>query len=158
MKKCTPNRRPLRMKGGVSELTHHLMQRGEPIRVQQAEHPINSRDLTNVFDFGTGRKNRSDAHREVACKCRPQTGAMLQKNKFLNGLKKAPWRRHQSVDPSSMGRCQYVDCPGRKASKAKVPRPYDAYLRCKKCSIVLGKDIFLCNAYKKHISLSPSFP
>ena len=90
MEKYTPNRRPLRMKGGVSELANHLMQRGEPMRLQKAEHPTNSRDLTNMFDFGTGRKIRSDAHGEVACKGRPQTGAMLQKNKFLNGLKKAP--------------------------------------------------------------------
>jgi len=118
------------------------------MRLQKAEHPNNSRDLTNVFDFGTGRKIRSDAHGEVACQGRRQTGAMLQKNKFLNGLKKAPWRRHQSVAHSSKGRCQYVDCPGRKASKAKVPRPYDTHMRCEECSIALGKDIYICNSYK----------
>ena len=36
------------------------------MRMQRAEHPFHERDLRDVFDPGTGRKIRTDAHGEVA--------------------------------------------------------------------------------------------
>ena len=46
------------------------------MRLYPDEHPKNSRDLTNVFDFGTGQKIRSDAHGEVAHNGVALTGVM----------------------------------------------------------------------------------
>ena len=156
-KKCTPNPRPLKMKEGVSELSYQLMQRDETMQLYPTEHPKNSRDLTNVFDFGTGRKIHSDAHGDkVACNGVAQTGAMLQRKKFLNILKKAPWHRHQSVAHSRKGRCHYVDCPDKKAGKAdnKRARAYETCMKCKECSIALGKDVFFVIHTKVVIHIS----
>jgi hypothetical protein len=57
----TTDRRVMSMPECVSFLAHHLMQKGESMRLQAAEHPKFSRDLTSVFDYGTGRKLRKDA-------------------------------------------------------------------------------------------------
>ena len=93
-KRYISNHRPLDMQEGVSELSHELMQRGETMRSYQTEHPMNSRDLTNVFDFGTGRKICTDAHGDVAQKGQSLTGAMVQRNRFYNAQNKAPWHKH----------------------------------------------------------------
>ena len=62
----TPHRRKMKIPEYVKELTHALLQRGTKVRMQFAKHPKNSRDLTNVFDYGTGRGIRLDATEEVA--------------------------------------------------------------------------------------------
>ena len=67
VKKFTPDRRALDMPGCVKILTHYLLQRGDSMRTYRPEHPKFSRDLTNVFDFGTGCKICTDAKGIVAC-------------------------------------------------------------------------------------------
>ena len=62
----TPNRRAMTMPESVKELAHALMQRGDDVRLRKAHHPNPSRDLTNVFDYGTGNVTRSDAIGYVA--------------------------------------------------------------------------------------------
>ena len=57
----TPRRRVLDMPEAINELAHALMQSGDAMRTRRDEHPIHLRDLTNVFDHGTGREIRSDA-------------------------------------------------------------------------------------------------
>ena len=46
----TPRRRVLAMPEAINKLVHALMQRGDTMRKQKAEHPAPSRDMTNVFD------------------------------------------------------------------------------------------------------------
>ena len=58
-------RRKQSMPARIQFLSHNLMQRGESMRTRKAEHPKHTRDLTNVFDFGTGRKQRSDTKGRV---------------------------------------------------------------------------------------------
>ncbi|KAL7527926.1 hypothetical protein ACHAXR_002197 [Thalassiosira sp. AJA248-18] len=62
----TPDRRKMTMPQCVKFLSHDLMQRGPPMRSLLPEHPQHSRDLTNIFDYGTGRKLRTDAKGTVA--------------------------------------------------------------------------------------------
>jgi hypothetical protein len=65
-KEHTPFRKRMDMDECVNMLAHYLMQMGPSMRKQLAEHPKPTRDLTNIFDFGTGRKIRSDAKGEIA--------------------------------------------------------------------------------------------
>ena len=53
--------RPLKMPEQVKELSHALMQHGVPMRSLKPEHPTFTRNIDQPFDFGTGRKQRSDA-------------------------------------------------------------------------------------------------
>ena len=73
-----------------------------------AEHPKYSRDLTNVFDYRTGRGIRLYTAGEVA---KPAT----EKYKITKRLsllkiqqKKAPWRRHHSFSNGNRGRCCWI--------------------------------------------------
>ena len=147
----TPSRRILKTPACVKELAHALMQRGEIVRKQKAEHPIPSRDMTNVFDHGTGRTLRSDAHGVVA-KCGQRApGISLYLGRLRSWQKKAPWRKHQSVAYHTRGKCAWIGCPGKKRSKVnkeKRSRSYDTFMRCEECSAMLGKDMFFCNNTK----------
>ena len=68
------------------------------MRMQRAEHPLHERDLTDVFDPGTGRNIRTDAHAEVATSFVDTTvKAMTPKRGISLIQKKSPWRIHQSV-------------------------------------------------------------
>jgi hypothetical protein len=146
-KEHTPDRRLLTMPMCVKELAHALMQSGDDMRVREAGHPLYTRDMTNVFDLGTGQAVRSDAKGVMADKHeRPQVLkrlAILQKQQ-----KKAHWRMHQSVAGKEKGRCCWKNCEGLKASKAACPRRPETHMRCEECSALLGKNIFLCNGYK----------
>lgn len=65
-KEHTPFRKRMDMNECVCILSHSLMQTGPPLRKQVAEHPKYTRDLTNVFDFGSGRRIRKDAKGEIS--------------------------------------------------------------------------------------------
>ena len=149
--KHTPNRRKLCMGECVNILAHSLMQAGEPMRSYSAEHPQTSRHLGGLWDWGAGRRIRSDCQWTVA---RGTRGPRFVSHEARGGgdlrkkRKKAKWRVHQSFAHSKKGRCCFVNCPGRKKSKAKVKRSYDTYMRCEECSVAAGKDIYLCNNVK----------
>ncbi len=157
VKKFTPDRRALDMPGCVKILTHYLLQRGDSMRTYRPEHPKFSRDLTNVFDFGTGRKIRTDAKGIVACGTRGRGAveAPQQRMRELrNKQKKSAWRIHQSMASSKRGRCCWVHCPGLTASAAnKKPRTYETSMRCEECSAMLEKNVFLCNDTKKGVPI-----
>ena len=143
----TPLRRTVTMEEGVKELAHTLMQRGESVRVQEPEHPQFTRDLTSVFDTGSGRRVRSDAKGVVASstaqpRISKRVAALRQKQKRL------PWRKHQSVAYHMRGRCHYSRCPATKTSAAERKRSYLTFMRCEECSAVAGKDMFFCNDTK----------
>eukprot|EP00956_Cyclotella_meneghiniana_P007499 scaffold10154_cov63-Cyclotella_meneghiniana.AAC.22 len=59
---------PKNLQESVCILAHHLMQKGEPMRKRAAaaEHPLLTRDRTNVHDFGSGQALQSDACGDVA--------------------------------------------------------------------------------------------
>ena len=62
----TPDCCKMDMDECVCFLAHLLMQRGNKMRTQVPEHPNFSRDLTNVFDFGSDRKICSNAKGTIA--------------------------------------------------------------------------------------------
>ena len=81
------------------------------MRTYRPEHPKFSRDLTNVFDFGTGRKIRTDAKGIVACGTRGRGAveAPQQRMRELrNKQKKSAWRIHQSMGM----RVKLINCQG----------------------------------------------
>ena len=123
--KHTPSRHKMSMRECVNILAHKLMQQGEPIRTYSAEHPMTSRHLCGILDFGCGRRIRSD------CKASVARGTVSRGPRFV-GLrkkqKKAKWRVHQSLANSKRGRCCYINCPGKSASKAKIERRYDTFM------------------------------
>ena len=96
MKENAPFSRALSMPSQVKELAHALMQRGEPMRRYKPEHPKHVRDLTHPFDYGCGRRLRSDAKGDTAPpgpmpRAPPKTINTLKKKQ-----KKSTWRQHQS--------------------------------------------------------------
>ena len=109
-----------------------------------------SRNLTNVFDYGTGNATRSDAKGFVV---RNDISARISTrySTLKKQQKKAPWRKHQSVAHTKQGRCCWRDCPGKKTSKAKQPRPYDGFHICEECTALRGKDVHFCNSSKKGV-------
>jgi hypothetical protein len=93
------------------------MQMGPPMQKQLAEHLKPTRDLTNIFDFGTGCQIRSDAKGEMA----PGFGtfnagnvgaaaATEQRYRELRAKQHtSPWRIHQSCALERKGRCHWPD-------------------------------------------------
>ncbi|KAL7528337.1 hypothetical protein ACHAXR_002389 [Thalassiosira sp. AJA248-18] len=151
----TPDCRKMTMPECVKILSHSLMQRGPPMRLQTPEHPNYSRDLTNVFDFGTGRKLRTDAFGTVAQGVR---GAVIaapnqRMRELRNKQKKAEWRTHQSMACEKKGKCQWDNCPGMKKSIAKRKRNFDTFMRCEEWSARLGKNVMLCNNVKSGVPI-----
>ena len=145
--------RPLKMPEQVKELAHTLMQRGPPMRTKNPEHPSFTRDISQPFDFGTGRKQRSDAKWRRAPTTIRAGRKVTQIQTLRKRQKRATWRHHQSKAHSSRERCVWKDCPGIKCSKAVIPRSYDTSMRCEECTAFSGKSIFLCNDNKKGVAV-----
>eukprot|EP00956_Cyclotella_meneghiniana_P004248 scaffold5201_cov42-Cyclotella_meneghiniana.AAC.2 len=139
VKKHTPSRVLLKMKECVNMLAHHFMQTGPPIRKRKAQHPIPSRDLTNILDFGCGRKHRSDAKGEIAdVTPRGNVGAAAPEQRLqeLHAKQhKHPWRH-----PWRQGRCCWKKCPGLDNVGTSRKRPSGSYMYCEECNAyVKGK-------------------
>mmetsp|Transcript_29715 Transcript_29715/g.54805 ORF Transcript_29715/g.54805 Transcript_29715/m.54805 type:complete len:295 (+) Transcript_29715:1717-2601(+) len=148
----TPDRRFLEMREAIEEMTHAFCQRGVSMRLQRAEHPWHSRDLTNVFESGVGRKVRSDAQGTIA-RSGPKLQSILKKiYALVNRQKKARWHRHRSLAYHKYGKCAWEGCVGLKKSKAKRPRNYDTYMRCDECSALRGKDMFFSVTTQRRVS------
>ena len=141
------------MKEGLQEMTHAFCQRGQSMRLQEAEHPLHSRDLTNVFESRSGRKIRSDAQGSIARSGKKPNILLRGLRALRNRQKKAPWRTHQNLAHHRKGRCAWEGCPGKKVSTAERPRSYDTTMRCEECSALLGKDMFFCNNTKKGVTV-----
>ena len=148
MAKHNPGRHLLTMPQCVNELAHTLMQRGEEMRSQAAEHPSHKRDLRNVDDFGCGRKRRSDAKGFASRADEP--APQVIKKKLKHAKKKQPWRVHQSMpyeDPKGKRhRCCYEDCPGRMECSSK--RAFYTFMHCEECSSMGDGMQFFCNTLK----------
>ena len=153
VKEHTPSRVLLKMKECVNMLAHHFMQTGPPIRKRKAQHPIPSRDLTNILDFGCGRKHRSDAKGEIAdVTPRGNVGAAApeQRLRELHAKQsKHPWRMHQSVPHEKQGRCCWKKCAGLDNVGTLRKRPSGTYMYCEECTAESGSIVYLCNAYVK---------
>ena len=87
--------------------------------ISAAEHPLHSRSVAAVHDFGTGRKNCSDALGKVSQMHRgPNTSAIINRLRDLRQKqRKSLWRTHQNVPCNIRGRC----CLGR-VSRTEVGR------------------------------------
>ena len=126
------------------------------MRTQVPEHPVISRDLTNVFNFGTGRKVRKDVKATIAHgapsgnSAKPAPAQRMRELKYMQ--KKEVWRHHQSFSHSRKGRCAWVNCPGLNL-KAKRKRSFETFMRCEECSACVERDIFLCNVMKNGQSI-----
>ena len=161
-KKFTPNRKVQTMDQCMKILAHSLMQRGPPMRKQVPEHPAYERDLTNVFDWGTGRKIRSDTQGHMSQGvARGNSSYVLAPHQRERDLKakqkKQQWRIHQSVAGGKSGYCKWIGCPGLKQCKAKQKRSYRTYMRCEECTAQLGKEMFLCNDVKSGTAVNCHF-
>lgn len=144
----TPERRSLTMPNCVKELSHSLMQAGDAMRTQKAKHLRSVRDLTNVFDYSTGRNLRNDAMGLVAEKVQSSKAVTSRRN-LARVQKYTKWRVHQSVAYKFRGRCGWRHCPGLRNTDAVRPRSYLTYMRCEECSARNSKDVFFCNDIKK---------
>ncbi|KAL7527968.1 hypothetical protein ACHAXR_007787 [Thalassiosira sp. AJA248-18] len=139
-------------------LSHSLMQRGPPMRSLRPEQPHHIRNLVNIFDYGAGRKLRTDAKGTVARGIRG-AAAIAAPNQRMRQLrkkqKKAVWRMHQSMACEKRGKCHWENCPGMKKESGddsrKRKRSYNTYMRCEECSAREGKNIFLCNDVKSRV-------
>ena len=139
----------------VKLLAHSLMQTGPSMRKRAADHPVPCRSLTTIFDFGCGRKQRTDAKGEIADIATTGQGNTSAPNQRLRELrakqKKQPWRIHQSTAGEAKGRCCWGKCPGIKRSQlagAKRSRASATNLYCEECTAMQGKPIYLCNAIR----------
>ena len=115
---------------------------------QRVEHPLHTRDMTNLFDVGIGRKVQSDALGTVVRGGEQPKGVMKAEYALSNRQKKAPWRTHQSLAHDTKVRCCWEKCPGLKTIAAKRPRLYDTVVRCEECSILYGKSFFFVIAQR----------
>ena len=66
------------MREADEEMMHAFCQRGISMRLQKAEHPLHSRDLTNAFGSGAGMKVRSDTGGMIA-RSGPKPQSIMQK-------------------------------------------------------------------------------
>jgi hypothetical protein len=156
----------LNPKERMAELAHDLCQRGPSMRERSFSHPPIFRKMSQLHNSGVGRKVRSDANGIVAAAGSSVTevrgmiaAAGLSSSRMIRAIssikalwytqqKRSPWRHHQSVAFEKRGRCAYNKCPGIADSKSKVPRCYETNMRCEECTVLLGRDIFLCNGTK----------
>ena len=77
------------------------------------EHPLHERDLTNVFDPGTGRKICTDVHGEVATSLVAPTVKATTLKKGINLIQqKSLWIIQQSVAQIKKDHCNWKLCPG----------------------------------------------
>eukprot|EP00956_Cyclotella_meneghiniana_P004059 scaffold4911_cov47-Cyclotella_meneghiniana.AAC.17 len=124
VKQHTPERRIQKMSECMCSLAHSLMQRGPPMRKRAAEHPNNIRDMTNVYDFGCGRKTRTDAKGEIAA---------------------------VASAGEARGRCCWGSCPALTVPGVKRPRTSYTYMYCEECTAERGKPVHLCNEVRKGV-------
>ena len=85
------------MEEAVQEMMHSFCQRGDAMRSQRVDHPLHTRDITNVFDVGMGRKVRSYALGTLVRREEQPKGVMKAQYALLNRQNKAPWHTHHSV-------------------------------------------------------------
>ncbi len=62
----------------------------------------------------------------------------------------SPWRIHQCFVTAKKGWCCWKDCPGIDNSEGTRERAYSTHKGCKECSILYGRDVFLCNDMKRN--------
>ena len=117
------------------------------MRERACSHPSPIRDLTTIFDTGSGNKVHSDAKGEVAT-----SGCVRNQSRVPSALatlrrkqRTQPWMTHQSVVQEKKSRCSFVHCPSRLNSTAKRARGADTYMKCIECSAIKGKDVYFCN-------------
>eukprot|EP00956_Cyclotella_meneghiniana_P001713 scaffold1870_cov73-Cyclotella_meneghiniana.AAC.4 len=153
VKQHTPDRRVQKMAECLCSLTHSLLQRGQPMRKRAAEHPNNVRDLTNVYDFGCGRKTRTDAKGDIAAVAPAGVAgaaAPAQRERQLRTKQKRhPWRVHQSTAGVNRGHYAWGSCPSLKTPGVKRPRSARTHMHCEECSAAKGRPVFLCNEIRK---------
>ena len=151
----------------MADLAHTLCHRGPPMREQAFFTRL--RFAIWVFSILTckfGQKIRFDARGVMGSAgssvseasnmiaaagtlaSRRARTASSAKPLWFTQQKRSPQRQHQSLTYEKRGLCAYKGCPGTVASKRKYPQSYETNMRCKECSLLLDKDIFLCNGRK----------
>jgi hypothetical protein len=151
--KHTPNRRYHNMGEAVELATHTFLQRGESMRERKPDHPQPVRDLTGIFDTGSGRKMRSDAKGDRGDSVGTRAGLAVPKSirRLRMKQRKNPWCTHQSVAFKKKGRCGFENCPNMKKALngRKRKRGFDGFMRCVECSVLKGKNVYFCNTTKR---------
>ena len=132
----TPNCQHFTMQEDVFEATHALLQKGEPMRTQAAQHPDSKRCLTKMWCTGSGRKLRTDAKGDVASFGRARLGsAILSHLRLKRRQQMETWRHHQSVVTKKRGKCAFKGCLNIYTIEArKCKRTYNTHHKCEECS------------------------
>ena len=147
----TPDRVPQDYRQCMQRWTHHMLQRGDNVRTQRAEHPAVKKDLSTVHSTGQGRRRRSDARigRGTTAPTQETPEGVLTLSQLVTiQKKKSPWRIHQSKVYHKQGRCDYKKCPNLAICTGKRKRAYDTFRYCEECSAKAGKVMYFCNDVK----------
>jgi hypothetical protein len=166
-KKHHPRHKVMPLKECIHNLTHSLLQRGDPMRKRgPGAPPSATKDITTSSSMD-GRAIRKDsirrpfpspvaAHGTGAVHAGTPRSASVcsrsvykQQQAFKKRKRDQNWRCHQSVPNLVTGsglNCRYKKCPGQKNLKSK--RPYQTRYRCEECSIDKGFEFWLCNTIK----------
>ena len=145
-KQYMPDRKRLSMKQCVKELTFNLLQRGDSMRIQKAEHLGKTVDLSQILGWTAGRRTQSDAKwMPPPAEMTMQVQELLCLEELRKRQKKASWLIHMPALSDKRGKCCWEGCPGLIASaRAKRRRGYDLYIHCKQCSAEQGTTFYLC--------------
>ena len=119
------------------------------MRVYKPEHPAWKRDIVNVFEYGSGRQLRSDAHGDIATstasgKRKANTGNPSPRELPTKKIKCDPSSNH-SVLLLKSGVCCYKKCPGRNRTENLRVRCWVSQHHCEECTSRDGTGkIFIC--------------
>jgi hypothetical protein len=154
----------------IHNLTHSLLQRGDPMRKRGTGAPPNpTKDITTSSSVD-GRKVRKDSKQQSFSsptvahgtggvhtgtpRSSASTSSTRTIHKWQHSFKRRKtqhrWRCHQSVPNVVTGsgpNCRYSKCPGLNTNVSK--RSYQTKYRCEECSINKGVEFWLCNTVKK---------
>ncbi len=121
------------------------------MRKLRAKHPSWTWNMGKLFGWTTSQNVPLDAKgmmMELAVM--PRVERSMDNYALLKNQQcKLPWSVHQRKAVEKYGRCCWIDCPGKRLSKANYPRNINTHMRCKECSTYLGNAIFLCKSFIK---------
>ena len=129
-------------------------------------HPPFDGDVSLVFNNNLGRKLLSDACSIVsatASSISTVTAAASSMSRIIRETlslkvlrclqhKRSPWRQHKTLASEGRGNYCYSRCSALAESSAKRGRSYKTYMGCKEYSIVLGRNMWLCNGTKGEVA------
>ena len=122
----TPDKHRLSTKEQIADLADYLCTLGEPMRSYVPRHPAILRDLTQVFNSGTGRKFK----KSVTEVTRSPVMAKVARMRSLRYKQQShlSWRRHQNMACERRGYCEILIVRARDRRFGRLARQiYNAW-------------------------------